>query len=231
MIARDAPFVETLRAVISLAGRLEPGSIAGATIVDRAERSLEMAVFGSVDRAFSDAIAGVPLGPPHVGTCAQALYRGEVVTSEDLATDTRFAKEWVQLCEDHGIRSCRSQPIRTANGNPLGTVCRPYPPTRFSRKNSIPPASGESLPNPMFRAAGCVSKSKPRGVPVLRKGRVILFDDLAIAALRAARPQAGSRYPARSTRGSHESMSRELELMGPHGASVVFSTFSIAARR
>jgi hypothetical protein len=36
----------------------------------------------------------------------QALYRGEVVTSENLATDTRFAKEWRQLCQDHGIRAC-----------------------------------------------------------------------------------------------------------------------------
>ena len=121
MIARDAPFEETLAAVIGLAERSEPGSIAGVTIVDRAERSLEMAVFTAVDRAFADAIAGVSLGPPHVGTCAQALYRGEVVTSENLETDTRFAKEWRQLCEDHGIRSCRSQPIRTAQGSPLGT--------------------------------------------------------------------------------------------------------------
>ena len=130
MIARDEPFVAIIRAVIALAERLEPGSIAGVTIVDRAERNLERAVFGSVDRAFSDAIAGVPLGPPHIGTCAQALYRGEVVTSENLATDTRFAKEWIQLCLQHGIRSCRSQPIRTTNGNPLGTFMLCYPEPR-----------------------------------------------------------------------------------------------------
>jgi HTH-type transcriptional regulator, bacterioopsin transcriptional activator and related proteins len=126
MIARDESFVDTIGAVIALAERLEPGSLAGVTIVDRAERTLERAVFGSVDRAFSDAIAGVPLGPPHVGTCAQALYRGEEVTSENLAADTRFAKEWIQLCQDHGIRSCRSQPIRTPNGNPLGTFMLCY---------------------------------------------------------------------------------------------------------
>ncbi len=125
-IARDEPFVDTIEAVIALVERLEPGSIAGVTIVDRAERNLERAIFGSVDRAFSDAIAGVPLGPPHVGTCAQALYRGEVVTSENLATDTRFAKEWITLCLDHDIRSCRSQPIRTANGAPLGSFMLCY---------------------------------------------------------------------------------------------------------
>jgi hypothetical protein len=56
MIARDAPATETLAA------------IAGVTIVDRAERELEMAVFPSLEKDFADAIAGVPLGPPHVGT-------------------------------------------------------------------------------------------------------------------------------------------------------------------
>ena len=81
MIARDAPFMDTLKAIIALAERMEPLAVAGVTIVDRAERSLEMAVFTSVGQEFADAVAGVPLGPPHVGTCAQALYRGEVVTT------------------------------------------------------------------------------------------------------------------------------------------------------
>jgi GAF domain-containing protein len=78
------------------------------------------------------------LGPPLVDTCAQALYRGEAVTSEDLSADTRFAEEWIRLCADHGIRSCRSQPVRTAQGAPLGTfiLCFPEPRTfdRFDEK-------------------------------------------------------------------------------------------------
>lgn len=80
-----------------------------------------MAVFPSVPSIFADSIAGVPLGPPHVGTCAQALYRGTVVTSENLKTDDRFAKEWIDLCLAHGIQSCRSQPVRDTSGAPLGT--------------------------------------------------------------------------------------------------------------
>ena len=121
MMARDAPATETLEAIVRLAEELEPGTLAGVTAVDRAKCSLEMAVFPSVPRRFADAIAGLPLGPPHAGICAQALYRGEVVTSEDLETDTRFAPEWRQLCADNGIRSCRSHPVGTAEGNPLGT--------------------------------------------------------------------------------------------------------------
>jgi two-component sensor histidine kinase len=121
MIARDAPTTETLEALTKLAESIEPSAVAGVTVVDRAERSLEMAVFPSAKPAFADAIAEVPLGPHHVGTCAQALYRGEAVTSEDLGNEPRFSREWLQLCADHGIRSCHSQPVRNANGSPLGT--------------------------------------------------------------------------------------------------------------
>lgn len=131
MIARDAPPIDTLNALVGLAESLEPVAIAGVTIVDRAGQSLEMAAFPSVHHAFADAIAGVPLGPPHVGTCAQALFNGEAVTSEDLGKDGRFAKEWIQLCADHGIRSCRSQPVRSPQGAPLGAfmLCFPEPRT------------------------------------------------------------------------------------------------------
>jgi two-component sensor histidine kinase len=120
LIAKDTPVEETLATLTAMVEELEPGSVAGVTIVDRAERSLEMAVFPSVPRIFADSIAGV-LGPPHVVTCAQALYRGTVVTSEDLKADGRFAKEWIELCLANGIQSCRSQPVRDARGAPLGT--------------------------------------------------------------------------------------------------------------
>ncbi len=59
LIARDEPFEVVAREIVSLAEELEPGTIAGITVVDRSEKNLEMAIFGAVDRAFSDALAGV----------------------------------------------------------------------------------------------------------------------------------------------------------------------------
>src|SRR3982074_1085029 len=53
MIARDRPVTETLAAVVKLAETLEPAALAGVTIVDRAEQSLEMAVFPSVAKSWS----------------------------------------------------------------------------------------------------------------------------------------------------------------------------------
>jgi two-component sensor histidine kinase len=121
-----------------LAEALAPAAVAGITIVDRVGHSIESAVFPSLDRAFADALAGIPLRPPHVATCAQALYWGEPVTSNDLSHDPRFAEEWLQLCAEHGIRSCHSQPIRSAEGATLGTftLCyrEPRAPDRFDRK-------------------------------------------------------------------------------------------------
>jgi len=121
LIARDVPSNDALSAVVAFAESLAPGSVAGVTIVDRTGQSIETATFPSLDRAFAEALAGIPLRPPHVGACAQALYWGEVVISDDLSHDPRFTKEWLQLCAEHGIRSCHSQPIRTAEGASLGT--------------------------------------------------------------------------------------------------------------
>jgi two-component sensor histidine kinase len=127
LLAGDAEPTDILAEIIYLAETALPGAIAGVTIVDRAAQALEMAVFPSVDPIFADSIAGVPLGPPHVGTCAQALYRGEVVTSADLRKDTRWSPEWLGLCEANGIRSCRSHPLLSDNGVPLGTFMLCFP--------------------------------------------------------------------------------------------------------
>jgi hypothetical protein len=59
-----------------------------------------------------------------------------------------FAQQFIPLGIVHDRSSNRVQTFAT--------------PTRFSRSNSIPPASGEPLPNPISRAAGCASKSKAR---------------------------------------------------------------------
>jgi two-component sensor histidine kinase len=121
MIARDAPSNDILSAVVAFAEAITPAAIAGITIGDCVGQTIERAVFPSLDRAFADALAGVSLRPPHVGACAQAIYWGEAVTSDDLSHDPRFAKEWLQLCAEHGIRSCHSQPVRNAEGVSLGT--------------------------------------------------------------------------------------------------------------
>src|ERR1043165_4347571 len=102
MIARDAPSNDILSSVVAFAEAITPAAIASIAIGDCVGQTIERAVFPSLDRAFADALAGVSLRPPHVGACAQAIYWGEAVTSDDLSHDPRFAKEWLQLCAEHG---------------------------------------------------------------------------------------------------------------------------------
>ncbi len=140
LIARDMPSKDILAAVIAFAEAVAPAAIAGITIVDRVGQTIESALFPSLDGAFADALAGISLRPPHVVACAQALYWGEAVTSDDLGNDPRFAKEWLELCAKRGIRSWHSQPVRNAEGDgaSLGTftLCfrQPREPDPFDKK-------------------------------------------------------------------------------------------------
>src|ERR1700738_1055147 len=51
--AKNKPVEDTLAALTGMVEELEPDAVAGVTIVDRAERTLEMAVFPPVPRASS----------------------------------------------------------------------------------------------------------------------------------------------------------------------------------
>lgn len=77
MIAGDAPVLAPLTALAQLMEELAPSSIAGATILNRAGRSFEQAVFPALPDSFSQALVGVTVEPPHVGACAAAVYRGD----------------------------------------------------------------------------------------------------------------------------------------------------------
>jgi hypothetical protein len=88
--------------------------------------------------------------------------------------------------------------------------------------------NSDGLPsNPMSRAAGCASKAKRQRCA---SGRC--FDDFGIAALGGRLCRSPDRnIEHRRPSGSYESMSRELELMRADGASAMYSTFSMPARR
>ena len=121
MIAGDAPVLAPLTALAHLMEELVPSSIAGATILNRAGRSFEQAVFPSLPDSFSQALVGVTVEPPHAGACAAAVYRGDTVTSEHVAGDARFAEGWRALCLQNDIKSLQSKPALASDGTPLGT--------------------------------------------------------------------------------------------------------------
>ena len=56
-------------------------------------------------------IAMIPLRPPFTGTCAEAIFRGNPVISNDILEDMRFNLQRRTLCLGAGLKSLHSLPI------------------------------------------------------------------------------------------------------------------------
>lgn len=120
MVARGDAIERVLGELSLGVEKLVPGAVAGVTIVDRAARVFEGAVFPSLDPAYAAALPGLRVADKP-GSCALAVYNGEIITSPDIAGDMRFQEEWRKLNLQHGIRSIQSRPILASDGTSLGT--------------------------------------------------------------------------------------------------------------
>ena len=78
----------------------------------------------SMPESFIQAIDGQPIGP-NAGSCGTAAYRKEPVVVSDIATDPLWA-DYRQAALKHGLRSCWSTPIMSADGAVLGTFAMYY---------------------------------------------------------------------------------------------------------
>jgi PAS domain S-box-containing protein len=68
---------------------------------------------------YNEALRGVEIGPDR-GSCGTAAFTGRTVVAADLTTDPRW-EGFRELPLQHGLRSCWSVPVRSANGSVLGT--------------------------------------------------------------------------------------------------------------
>jgi two-component sensor histidine kinase len=98
-----------------------PDAVVGVTILDRAARTFESAIFPSIPAAYAEALKGARVAE-RPGSCALAVYRGTTVTSDDIATDARFQEGWKALHVQHGIASIQSRPVCVEGGPSLGTL-------------------------------------------------------------------------------------------------------------
>ena len=74
----------------------------------------------SLPQAFVAAIDGMAIGP-NAGWCGKAAHFNQEVIASDIATDPLW-QDYKDLALSHGLRSCWSQPIRSASGTVLGTL-------------------------------------------------------------------------------------------------------------
>ncbi len=98
-----------------------PDAVVGVTVLDRAARTFEAAIFPSIPAAYAEALKGARVAE-RPGSCALAVYQGTTVSSDDIATDARFQEGWKGLHLEHGIASIQSRPLCAEGGPSLGTL-------------------------------------------------------------------------------------------------------------
>lgn len=120
LIARAAPLPDVLRAVAEAIERHDPSVLACVVLLDPASSTLHPGAGPSLPDSYLAAIDGVVIGP-NIGSCGTAAWSGELVISEDIATDPKWAAIR-HIPAQAGLASCWSMPIKAPGGDVLGTL-------------------------------------------------------------------------------------------------------------
>ena len=121
-IASGCPLDECLTSVTAAVSRLEPRSRACILVAD-ADRTRFIGIHAAdVPPSFGLGLHAAPINDLAIGTCGEAVFRGEPVTCADIANDDRWSRPWQDLCLAHGIRACHSEPANGSNGRPLASL-------------------------------------------------------------------------------------------------------------
>lgn len=125
LIAEGAPLADVLDSLTAMVEeQSDDGALASILLVTEDGKTLGKGSAPSLPEAYSRAIEGLEIGPS-AGSCGTAAYRDEPVVVADIATDPLWAP-WRELALSHGLRACWSTPIRSAEGEVLGTFATYY---------------------------------------------------------------------------------------------------------
>ncbi len=120
LIARAAPLPEVLHAITEGIERHDPSLLACVVLLDPTSSTLHPGAGPSLPGSYLDAIDGVVIGP-NIGACGTAAWSGELVISEDISTDPKWASIR-RVPMEAGLASCWSMPVKAPGGDVLGTL-------------------------------------------------------------------------------------------------------------
>jgi PAS domain S-box-containing protein len=143
----EAPLEETLGAIVGEVEAMSPTGVLGTILLlDEDGKHLRHGAGPSMPGAYNAAIDGIAIGPA-VGSCGSAAFRNAPVIVSDIAGDPLWA-EFRELALSHGLRSCWSIPIRSAQGSVLGTFAM------YHRETREPSGSDLEMVDFVVRTAG-----------------------------------------------------------------------------
>ncbi|MDF1821329.1 MAG: ATP-binding protein [Alcanivoracaceae bacterium] len=127
LIATDAPLQAVLESIADGVHLWFPEALCTILLLGEDGVHVTLGAASGMPSFFNDAVEGAPIGPC-AGSCGTAMYRGERVISEDIATDPLWV-DYRELAIKAGLRSCWSEPIKNAHGGVLGSfaVYHRYP--------------------------------------------------------------------------------------------------------
>jgi PAS domain S-box-containing protein len=124
MVAKGDSLPDILDSLCLLVEDQSSGVFAFILLMEPNGKRLRHGAAPSLPKAYTDAIAGLVIGPS-VGSCGTAAYRAEQVIVSDIATDPLWA-DFRDLALAHSLRACWSTPIFSAEGKVIGTFAMYY---------------------------------------------------------------------------------------------------------
>ncbi|MEG4418424.1 PAS domain S-box protein [Microcoleus sp. LAD1_D5] len=122
LIAFGQPLDDCLAAVCDSVSRLNPGTRAGFLLADAQRLTFKRSITPDFPPSFGEGLQGAAINDLCIGTCGEAVYSGQPVTCADMANDDRWSQAWRNLCVDHGILACHSQPVFRHDNLPMGSL-------------------------------------------------------------------------------------------------------------
>lgn len=122
LIANGAPLDRCLAAITESASRLSPGLRACVLLANPQIRYFEDCYSAQLPSSFAAAVRRLPINEAASGTCGLAVFKGEAVACESIATDTRWPQQWRWHCLEHGVQACHSEPIRGKSGQTIASL-------------------------------------------------------------------------------------------------------------
>lgn len=192
----ESPLKVTLEAIVQEVEALSTSGVLGTILlVDDDGEHLRHGAGPSMPASYNAAIDGILIGPS-VGSCGSAAFRNQPVFVTDIASDPLWA-DFRDLALRNDLRSCWSLPIRSTQGQVLGTFAM------YHREPRTPSGADLEIVDFVVRTAGLVIE-RSRAEAVLRssEARLRFLGQLEERLFRCA--------------DAREAMSSAAELLGRH---------------
>lgn len=118
LVARNAPYLEIVNQLCSLAEQLLPNAVASVMLLDQ-QGLMQVLAAPSVPPEGHEALNGLHPGPES-GSCGTAVFTNQPVFVRDTFTDSRW-QSLQEIAYNFNLCSCWSMPIRNTAGQSIGS--------------------------------------------------------------------------------------------------------------